>query len=95
MISWGPLLLFNFVQKYRLAASVPNIVVMLRIVASCERSFKRLKLIKNHLRSNMTNSRFNGLAILSIEHKFTEQMDFTDLIQEFSENGVRRASYRK
>ena len=68
---WRALELLHFVQNSKaspLAASVPNMVFMLRIiltvamsVASCERSFSKLKLIKNHLRSIMTNSRLNGL----------------------------------
>ena len=49
-----PLKLLQFINKYNLANSVPNIVVMLRIfltitisVATCGKSFSKLKLIKN------------------------------------------------
>ena len=51
--------LLQFIQKYNLGNSVPNIVIMLRIfltiavsVSTCERSFSNLKLIKNYLRSS-------------------------------------------
>jgi len=54
----SPLELLQFIQKYKLGNSVPNI--MLRIfftiavgVATCERSFSKRKLIKNYLRSNL------------------------------------------
>ena len=53
----GPLELLQFIQKYILVNSVPKIVIMLRIfltiavcVATCERSFSKLKLIKNCLK---------------------------------------------
>ena len=69
----GPLQLLQFIQKYNLTDSVPNIVILLRIfltraisVASCERSFSKLKLIKNYLRSTMSQTRLTDLAILSI-----------------------------
>jgi len=56
----SPLELLQFIQKYNVGNSVPNII-MLRIlftiavsVATCERSFSKRKLIKNYLRSNPT-----------------------------------------
>jgi len=59
-IERSPLELLQFIQKYspgKLGNSVPNIVIMLRIfltiavsVATCERSFSKLKLFKNYLR---------------------------------------------
>ncbi|XP_018494653.1 zinc finger MYM-type protein 1-like [Galendromus occidentalis] len=95
----GPFELLQFIQRYALGSSLPNIVVLLRIfltlaisVASCERSFSKLKLIKNHLRSTMGASRLNSLAILSIEHKLTDEIDFEDVIQEFAENYARYSS---
>jgi len=49
-----PLEVLHFIQKYNLGNPIPNIVIMLRIfliiavsVATCERSFSKLKLIKN------------------------------------------------
>ncbi|KAJ8871113.1 hypothetical protein PR048_027417 [Dryococelus australis] len=68
----GPAETLKFIEQYNFA---PNIGVVLRIlltlpvtVASCERSFSKLKLIKTFLRSTMLQSRLSGLAIILIEH---------------------------
>lgn len=93
----GPLDLLKFIQQYRLENSVPNIVILLRIfltiaisVASCERSFSKLKLIKNYLRSSMSNLRLQNLAILSIEQEITNNINFDSIIHDFSSLKVRR-----
>ena len=95
----GPLDLLKFIQENRLSASLPNSVVRLRIfltvapsVACCEKSFSNLILIKYHLRSTMTASRLNKLAILSIRHQLTEDIDFSELIRGFAEEEVRKVS---
>jgi len=70
---------------------VSNIVKMLRIfltiavsVATCERSFSKLKLIKNYLRSSMIILRLRNLATLSIEQQLTDKMNFDNDIEEFA-----------
>jgi hypothetical protein len=67
--------------------SFPNTAIAYRIlltvsvtVASAERSFFKLKLIKNSLRSTMSQDRFCGLAILSIEKDIVSTLDYKDLI---------------
>ena len=90
--------LLQFINKYNLANSVPNIVVMLRIfvtiaisVAICERSFSELKLIKNYLRSTVSFLRMRNLAILSIERQLTDQIDFDNVIDNFANRKARKA----
>lgn len=87
----GPLDLLKFIQQYRLENSVPNIIILLRIfltiaisVASSERSFSKLKLIKNYLRSTMSDLRLQNLAILSIEQEITNNINFESIIHDFS-----------
>ena len=60
----------------------PNIFVAYRIlftipitVASAERSFSKLKLLKNYLRSTMSQERLNGLATLCIEKKLLDDVN--------------------
>ena len=45
-------------------------------VATCERSFSKLKLIKNYLRSSMSTLRLRNLATLSIEQQLTDEINF-------------------
>ena len=53
-------------------------------VASAQRSFSKLNIVKNFMRSTMTQKRLNELAILSIESEVTRKIDFTDIIDMFA-----------
>ena len=93
----GPYELLQFLVKNNLLESVPNLVILLRIflsiaisVASCERSLSKLKLIKNYLRSTMSTLRLSNLAILSIKYKFTDEIDFEDVIDDFAAKKSRK-----
>jgi hypothetical protein len=59
-------------------------------VASAERSFSKLKLLKNYMRSTMSQERLNGLATLSIEKQFLDEIDINTIINEFASSNVRR-----
>ena len=59
-------------------------------VASAERSFSKLKLIKSYLRSTMGQGRLSGLATLSIENARARQLHIKDLINEFAERKSRK-----
>jgi len=45
-------------------------------VATCERSFSILKLIKNYLRFSMSTLLLRKFAILSIEKQLTDEINF-------------------
>ncbi|XP_031343080.1 uncharacterized protein LOC116170716 [Photinus pyralis] len=96
----GPLELLQFIQQFGLADSVPNNVVYLRIfltlaisVATCERSFSKLKLIKDYLRSAMSQLRLSNLAILSIEHELTNAIDFNAAMDEIAVLKARKMKF--
>ena len=55
--------------------------------ASGERTFSRLKLIKNYLRSAMTQDRLNSLAIMSIER--SKEIGIKNILEEFKEQKLR------
>lgn len=65
--------LLQQIYAHDLQDAFPNICIALRIYstlstrsASCERSFSKLTLIKNYLRSSMSQERLSGLEILAI-----------------------------
>lgn len=60
-------------------------------VASAERSFSKLKLIKTYLRSTMSQDRLQHFAMLSIEHKEAEKLDKSVIIKKFASAKVRRS----
>ncbi|XP_066365315.1 uncharacterized protein [Miscanthus floridulus] len=71
--------IFEFVTE---AYCYPNIFIAYRIlftmpvtVASAERTFSKLKLLNNYLRSVMSQERLNGLATLCIEKKLLDEID--------------------
>ncbi|GFW77756.1 dimer_Tnp_hAT domain-containing protein [Trichonephila clavipes] len=71
----------------------PNLGIFLRIlltlrisVASGERSFSKLKLIKKNLHSTNTEDRLNGLTTIAIEHELAEEINVKEIIKKKSQN---------
>nr|XP_047137596.1 uncharacterized protein LOC124814089 [Hydra vulgaris] len=78
----------NYVYKEE---TYPNLVIALRIiltspvtVASAERSFSKLKLIKTFHRSTMVDERLSSLAMLSIENEVARKLSYEGLINKFA-----------
>lgn len=93
--------LLQLLYDYKLISSFPQLqkllILLLTIpvtVASAERSFSKLKLIKSYLRSKMQQSRLTNLAILSIENKLAKTLDTSELIKKFaSVNATRERKF--
>ena len=86
-----------FLKNASIMASVTDVATALKLfltipvtVASAERSFSKLKIIKTYLRSTMSQERLSGLAVLSIENQRARQMDLGAVIREFAKKNVRR-----
>ena len=54
-------------------------------IASCERSFLKLKLIKIFIRSSMLQERLISLALISIEREFLSKNVKNEVVQIFSD----------
>ena len=55
---------------------------------SSERSFSKMKIIKNRLRT--TNERLNNHALMSIENDIFREMDFDEFIASFAKYKARK-----
>jgi hypothetical protein len=87
----------SLLYSENLMGSFPNAFVALRIylslmITNCtgERSFSKMAIIKNKLRSSMANNRLTALAILSIESDVVRQMSFDDIIDDFAAKKSRK-----
>jgi len=90
---------FKFIHQHSLQDVYPNMEIALRIfltmpvtTATCERSFSKLKIIKNYLRSSMYQERLSNLSILSIEHEIASNIDYTSIIEDFANKKARRVN---
>ena len=84
------MLLLKLIYQHGLELNYPNLTTLLRIyltlpvsVASAERSFSKLKLIKNYRRTTMSDERLNALASMAIEKETLEQVDVEDIFSRF------------
>jgi hypothetical protein len=89
--------IFEFVRSIN---CFPNIAVSYRIlftvpvtVASAERSFSKLKLLKNYLRSAMSQERLNGLATICIEKGLLDQINVDNIINDFASTNFRKKRF--
>ena len=61
--------------------------------ATAERSFSKLKLIKNFLRSQMSQDRLDGLSMSSIEAEKANQIDQSKVALTFARAKSSKSAY--
>ena len=89
----------NYLLKTHLFELYPNCtshfaLTCLVTVASAERSFSKLKLIKTFNRTSMTDSRLSSLAMLSIENDCARSLDYDNVITAFANKKVRSRLFK-
>ena len=89
-----PIDILNYIKRI---IYFPNAYIAYRImltipisIASIKRSFSKLKIIKTYLRSTMSQQRLNGLALLSIEKKMLNEINYDNLIDNFASQKVQK-----
>ena len=89
--------LYQIMCKENIHTVFPNVEPILRLflslwVTNCsgERSFSRLKSIKNELRSTMSQERSSALSILCIESDKLKQINFDEFLHDFALTKARK-----
>ena len=95
-----PLEVLDYIHSHGLKENYVNVTTALRIlltlpvsVASGERSFSKLRIIQNYLRSTMTQDRLVWLSTISIERDILDDIDITSIIKDFAEQKARKVSF--
>ena len=50
----------------------------------CERTFSKLKFVKNNLRSTMGQKQLNSLMLINVERDLTKVLDYEQVINSFA-----------
>ncbi|VVC38870.1 HAT, C-terminal dimerisation domain, partial [Cinara cedri] len=81
------------IENYNLITSFPDLLTTFYLfltlpvtVASAERSFSKLKLIKSYLRNTLSQTRLSGLAMISIENERAKKSNMSALIKSFAQD---------
>lgn len=92
--------MLNYIYSEKLLDLYSNLSIALRLlltlpasVASGERSFSALRLIKNYMRSTMGQERLTGLALTSIERDVRRSLDMEDIVVAFVEAKARKQQF--
>ena len=90
--------LLKLIISSKIMSSVPELATACVLfatipvtVASAERSFSKMKLIKTYLRSSISQERLDGLALLAIENEGAKQLNIDDLLDKFANTKARAA----
>ena len=90
----GPVEILKFLKRHD---CFPNATIAYRVlltipvtVASAERSFSKLKLLKSYLRSTMTQERLNDLAMIALENDMLEKINYKSIIEDFISRNTTR-----
>ena len=77
--------MYHLIFKKRVQSSFPNVEIALR-------SFSKMKLITNRLRTSMCNDRLFHLSFMSIEVDILREINFEDLVNESARKKARKVS---
>ncbi|XP_047139200.1 uncharacterized protein LOC124815076 [Hydra vulgaris] len=92
--------LFKYLACNGRSTAFPNLFIALKIqmtipvtVASGERSFSKLKLIKTYLRSVINQERLNNLALISIESPISREIIYEKILKDFASKKARKIHF--
>ncbi|XP_022180747.1 zinc finger MYM-type protein 1-like [Myzus persicae] len=81
---------FDFIQLYK--SDVTSDFTR-QLLTSAERSFSKLKLIKNYLRNSTSQERLSNISVLSIERCRTDEINIKKIITDFANAKARKKMF--
>ena len=82
---------YELISEKMVQSTFPNVLTALRIYrclmitnATGERTFSKLKILKNCHRASMMQERLKSLAIMATEYDVLENLDFHNILEDFS-----------
>ena len=89
--------MYKLIKENGLESAYPNVNIVLRIylslmVTNCsgERSFSKLKRVKNEQRTSLGQDKLNHLTLLSIEYELLDEIEVKDIIKKFASQKARK-----
>ena len=89
--------MYQLIKENGLESAYPNVNIVLRIylslmVTNCsgERSFSKLKRVKNEQWTSLGKDKLNHLTLLSIEHELLDEIEVKDIIKKFDLKKARK-----
>ena len=96
------LIIYRMLLQHGLKEVFPNVEIAYRLylslmVSNCtgERSFSKLKLIKNETRAKMKEQRLNMLSLMYIETSILRKLNFQDVVRDFANQKARKVKFLK
>ena len=79
-------------SKFNLQSAFPELYTVYKSLLTlpigstkCERTFSKLKFVKNNLRSTMGQKRLNSLMVINVERDLTKALDYEKVINSFAD----------
>jgi len=96
----NPRIVLEYICENQLVELFSNTYISLRILltlpvtaAKGERSFSKLKIIKNYLRSQMSQDCLVGLSMILIEKELAYNMDMKEVVSDFADAKARKVKF--
>uniref|UniRef100_A0A8C1QLR1 TTF-type domain-containing protein n=1 Tax=Cyprinus carpio TaxID=7962 RepID=A0A8C1QLR1_CYPCA len=96
----SPKIMLQLLHRHGLQTTFPSVFVALRIFltlpvtnAEGERSFSRLKRVKNEFRTTMTQKRLTALSLLTIESDLVKEINFGEVVDTFASTKSRKKQF--
>ena len=94
---------YELISENMVQSTFPNVLTALRIYrcmrclmitnATGERTFSKLKILKNCHRASMMQERLNSLAIMATEYDVLENLDFQNILEDFISTKLRKKNF--